>query len=321
MQIGWRQLDLHPALVLVPSVHALEQRDVVVERKLEPVVPALHRSAQLRRQAGDERRVVLIHQPVLVAHREGIRHPHADILVGADHLVCTRVHLGQLARHPAMDVLHRRDAGGDHLERRIQRVEIHVQIAGHHAGDEPQLQRHVRRTKLHGRQADMVMTVDEARQQDLVAGADHRHGRMLAGQIGEGADRGDRRRPPGARHHPRSRPSYGDPSARVIIARLRISDAGMPIYLLGWRHPLPNPPPLRGRGVLRPFSRAAGEGWGGGARFTPPQSPPARRTRDPPRPAAAASVRVAAPPPRARTDPAAASGPPARPSSPAPDAR
>ena len=49
----------------------------------------------------------------------------------------------------------------------------------------------------------------------------------------------------------------------MIIARLRISDAGMPIYLLGWRHPLPNPPPLRGRGVLRPFSRAAGEGWGG----------------------------------------------------------
>ena len=191
VQIGRRQLDLHPALVLVPSVHVLEQRDVVVERELEPVVPALHRSAQFRRQAGDERRIVLIHQPVLVAHRERIRHPHADILVGADHFIGAPVHLGQLARHPAMDVLHRGDARGDHLERRIQRVEIHVQIARHHAGDEPQFQRHVRRAELHRREADMVMAVDETRQQDFVAGADHRDGRVAALQVREGADGGD----------------------------------------------------------------------------------------------------------------------------------
>src|SRR4029450_10985677 len=40
-------------------------------------------------------------------------------------------------------------------------------------------------------QADMVMAVDEARQQDLLARADHRHGRVLAVQVVVGADRDD----------------------------------------------------------------------------------------------------------------------------------
>jgi len=34
----------------------------------------------------------------------------------------------------------------------------------------------------------MVVSVDEARQQDLLAGADHRHRRMLAMQVVIGAD-------------------------------------------------------------------------------------------------------------------------------------
>ena len=37
----------------------------------------------------------------------------------------------------------------------------------------------------------MVMAIDEARQQDFVAGADHRDVRVSALQVGEGADGGD----------------------------------------------------------------------------------------------------------------------------------
>ena len=192
MQIGRRQLDLHAALVLVPPVQVLEQRNVVVERELKPREPALHRLAQFCRQACNKILVALIHQPVLIAHRERVGHPHADILVGADHLVGALLDFAQLAGHPAMDVLHRGDAGGDHLERRIQRVEIQVQIARHHARDEPQLQRHVRRAKLHRREPDMVVAVDEAGEENLVARADHRDVRMFAGQVGVGADGGDR---------------------------------------------------------------------------------------------------------------------------------
>ena len=90
-----------------------------------------------------------------------------------------------------MQVLNRRDPGGDHLEGGIERVEIEVQVARDHAGDEPQLQRHVRRAELHRGQADMMMAVDEARQQDLVAGADDRQIGVLAAELREAADRGN----------------------------------------------------------------------------------------------------------------------------------
>ena len=191
MQIGRRQLDLHPAAVLMPPVQRLEHREEIVERELEPVVPPLHRPAQLRRQAGNEVRVRLIHQPVLIAHRERIRHPHPDILVRADHVLAPCLHFTQLARRPAMQMLHRGDPRRDHLERRIQRIEIRVDVPHHHARDEPQLQRHVRRAKLHRRQPDMVMPIDEARQQHLLARADHRYGRMPPRQVGERADSSD----------------------------------------------------------------------------------------------------------------------------------
>jgi NADPH:quinone reductase-like Zn-dependent oxidoreductase len=49
-----------PALVVVPAVQPLEQRNAIVERELKAVVPALHRPAQFGRQAGDEILVALI---------------------------------------------------------------------------------------------------------------------------------------------------------------------------------------------------------------------------------------------------------------------
>ena len=69
MQVGRSELNLHPALVAIPAVKALEQRDVIVERQLKPLEPALHRAAQVGRQTGDEFVVALIDEPVLVAHR------------------------------------------------------------------------------------------------------------------------------------------------------------------------------------------------------------------------------------------------------------
>ena len=191
MQVGRRELDLHPALVVMLRMERLEHVHRIVEAHLEAVEPALHRALQLLGQAGHELLVGLVDQPVLVAHGVAVADAHADILVGADGLGRPLLHVGQDARHPALDVLHRGDARADHLESRIERVEIEVDVADHHAGDEPQLERHVGRAELHRRQADMVMAVDEARQQDLLAAADHRHGRVLAVQIVVGADGGD----------------------------------------------------------------------------------------------------------------------------------
>jgi len=176
---------------VVARVEALEQRDVVVKRELKAVVPALHRPAQPGGQACDEILVALVDEPVLIAHRKRIRDPHPDILVSADRLVGPAVDLRELARQPALKVLHGGDPGCDHLEGGIKRVEIEVQVAHHHAGDEPQLERHVGRAELHRRQADMMVAIDKARQQYLVAAADHRQGGVLAAQLCVPADLDD----------------------------------------------------------------------------------------------------------------------------------
>src|SRR5204863_86788 len=82
---------------------------------------------------------------VPVSHRKRIGDPHPDVFIGADRLVGPLVDIGELAGDPALQVLHRGDPGRDHLKGGIERVEIEVEVARHHAGDEPQLQRHVRR--------------------------------------------------------------------------------------------------------------------------------------------------------------------------------
>ena len=88
-------------------------------------------------------------------------------------------------------MLDRRDTRRDHLERRIKRIEVKVDVAHHHAGDEPQFERHVRRAELHRCQSDMVMTVDEPRQHHFVAAADYRDIRMSPAEVAVGADLDD----------------------------------------------------------------------------------------------------------------------------------
>ena len=191
MQIGRRKLDLHAAFVLVAVVQVFEQRDVIIQRELQAGEPALRGAAQVGWQGSEEIVVTLIDEPVLVAYCETVGDAHADVLVGADHLVGARFDLGEPAGRPAVDVLHRGNSGSDHLEGRIERVEIQVHAAHHHARDEPQFERHVGRAELHRRQADMVVAVDEAGQQDVFAAADDWHGRVLAMQVGERACRRD----------------------------------------------------------------------------------------------------------------------------------
>jgi hypothetical protein len=160
MEIGWSELHLDPARIPVAAVKPFEQRDVVIERQLKTLEPSLHRAAQLGRQAGDEVLVPLVDQPVLVAHRVRVGNSHPDILVGADRLLATAIHLIQFSGDTAVQMLDRRDTRRDHLERRIKRVEVKVDVPHHHAGDEPQFERHVRRAELHRRQSDVVVSVD-----------------------------------------------------------------------------------------------------------------------------------------------------------------
>jgi len=58
-----------------------------------------------------------------------------------------------------MQMLHGGDARGDHLEGRIERVEIEIDPPHHQPRREPQLERHVRRAELHRGQPDMVVGV------------------------------------------------------------------------------------------------------------------------------------------------------------------
>jgi len=104
---------------------------------------ALQCRLQFARQARRELLVVLINEPVLVAQCERIGNAHADVLVGADHLTGAGFHRSEIAGQPAVQMLYGGDAGGDHLEGGIERVEIKVDPPREQPGHEPQLERHI----------------------------------------------------------------------------------------------------------------------------------------------------------------------------------
>src|SRR5580693_3376086 len=151
----------------------------------------LHCRTHLGRQACRELLVILVDEPVLIAQREGIRHPHADVLVGPDQLASTGLDRSEPARKPAVQVLHGGDPGRDHLKGGIEGIEIKIDMPGHQPRYEPQLERHVGRTVLHRGQADMMMTVDEPRQYHLAPRAYHRDIGMPFQELGEGTCLGD----------------------------------------------------------------------------------------------------------------------------------
>ena len=67
--------------------------------------------------------------PDPVAEREGVGNPHTDVLVGADHLAGAGFDRFEPAREPAVQMLHRGSARGDHLEGGTEGVEIEVDPA------------------------------------------------------------------------------------------------------------------------------------------------------------------------------------------------
>ena len=162
MQVRRRELNLDALLVVMLGVQMLEQGDRVSGRKLKAAEMLGQQRPDVSREALEELLVGLIDQVVLVAQREAIRHPHADIFVGADDRFRALFDLRQRAGHPAVNMLHRGDARGDHLERRIERIEIEIEVSGDQTGGEPQFERHVGRAELDRRQADMMVAVDEA---------------------------------------------------------------------------------------------------------------------------------------------------------------
>ena len=191
VQVGRGQLDLDPLLVVVPGVEVLEESDGIARRELEAREMPGQERTDVRGHALEEALVRLVDEEVLVAQREAVGDAHADVLVGADDRLRPLLDLRQLARRPAVDVLHRGDAGGDHLEGRVEGVEIEVELADDEARGEPELERHVGRAELDGRQADVMVAVHEAGQEHLFAAADDGQLRMAAAQLRKGADRRD----------------------------------------------------------------------------------------------------------------------------------
>jgi len=104
----------------------LEGRPIIGEAKPKVGEIALQSGLQLGRQARGGLVVVVIDEPVLVAACEGVRNAHADVFIGADHLAGPGLDRLRATRQPAAQVLHRGDAGGDHLEGRIERVKIEI---------------------------------------------------------------------------------------------------------------------------------------------------------------------------------------------------
>jgi hypothetical protein len=90
----------------------------------------------------------------------------------------------EAARHRALDMLHRGNARGYHLEGGVERVQIKIDLAPRDTAREPQLQRMIGGAHLQWSHADMVMAVDETRQHDVVRiDPEFRVGRLLLHRI------------------------------------------------------------------------------------------------------------------------------------------
>ena len=144
VQVGRRELDAH-AVAAVPALPQVdEQTQVVLDGNRLGLEPLPELGRECRRQALQERLVGLVDEPALIPEGVRVRDAHANVFVGLEDLLGDRQDAGDW-RHPqAVKVLHRRDAGFEHLEGGIQRVEVRIDVPGGHATREPQLERMVR---------------------------------------------------------------------------------------------------------------------------------------------------------------------------------
>jgi len=84
----------------------------------------------------------------------------------------------------AVQVVHGGDARLEHLEGRVERVEVWIDVARGYTAREPELQRVVGRAQLKRREADMMMTLHEARQHHVLGGAEDTIRLMAPAQLG-----------------------------------------------------------------------------------------------------------------------------------------
>ena len=139
---------------------------------------------QRGRQPAAEVLVGLVDQAVLVAERVGVGHAHADVVVGPEDALGDRGDPRGGRAAPAVEMLHRGDAGGQHVERGVERVEVGIDVAAGQTTREPQLERQVGRAELERGQPDVMMAVDEAGQDDVIGRAEGRGTGVAAGQLG-----------------------------------------------------------------------------------------------------------------------------------------
>ena len=192
MQVRRRQLNPDPIMLIVLTVQLFENQEVILERHALFVQAGPQCRSQGLRQVTENCPLGFIRQGILLANFVGIGDPHPDVIIGLQHAPC-RFHTAfGLPGNHAVNVLDGGDARLDHLERRMERVQIGVHIPCPHPGDPPQLQGLVKRSELQWRQTDVVMCIDEARQDNMVERPEHLVGLVPGRNVGERADVDDR---------------------------------------------------------------------------------------------------------------------------------
>ena len=188
VQVARRELDPGAFAVLVLRAGVLEESELLVERQRVRLEKGTELGRELAGQAAQELGVALVDDPVLVTQRIRERHPHADVAVGVQHPRDHRFDMRERTRHPDLKMLHGSDPGLDHLECGVQRVEVGVDGAACNSSREPELEGVVARPELDRGQADVVMAVDEPRDDDVGGGPDDRVGLVPGRNFVMGAD-------------------------------------------------------------------------------------------------------------------------------------
>ena len=175
VEVGGRQLDADPIGAVLPASlpEAPEEVELIVQRDRLPRQERGDAGREVRRQAPHELLVRLVREAVLVAEHVGVGDSHADVLVRLDDAVGDFPHPRGRRAPPAVDVLHGGDAGLEHLEGGVERVQVRIDGPRAKPAREPQLERQVRRPELERGEPDVVVGVHEAREHDVIGRSQH----------------------------------------------------------------------------------------------------------------------------------------------------
>ena len=179
MEIGGGELNANALTAVILLARRFEEAELLVERLRVPRQMVAELGREVVRQAAQEILVRFVDQPVLVAQGIRIGRAHADVLVGVDDAPDDPFDVAEWQRQPTVEVLNRGHARGDHFERRVERVEVGIGPAARDAGGEPELQRVVARADLDRRQPDVVVAVDQPRDDHVVGRTDDLVGTVL----------------------------------------------------------------------------------------------------------------------------------------------